>query len=322
MRARAFAGLFLAVAALAPKSGFADAYSWSYEDASGASFSGTLEGTPIAFDRVQVSQVTVTHFAGYGFPAFPVLSALSDLVSSSGLPPVVSFSGSFMDLGICSEASCTVDFIFIGDLSALTSHDPGFWAGLSSFEISNEAFDPERWKLIPLDPSFTSGTYHWSYRSNTGDRFSGTLEGTGAGVDHVVVSSFEVSEWSIHTPPGLSVVSATSDLVSSSGLQPTVSVSGSFMDFAACSESTCAADFLLTGDLSLFTGFDPAFYAGASGFEYANEQFEAERWRLIPPFSEPQPVGMLPFGASALLMLVLGRATARFAPDRNRSSRR
>ena len=119
---------------------------WSYEAEDGGIYAGSLEGTLIDADNVEVAALIATQFAGASPPTLSIFQGLS------GPSPVVSFSGSFMDLAACFDIGCGSEFLVIGDLSPFFGVNPGFRAAdaVGLLVPLTEPFIAARWTLTQI----------------------------------------------------------------------------------------------------------------------------------------------------------------------------
>ncbi|MBX9622238.1 MAG: PEP-CTERM sorting domain-containing protein [Gemmataceae bacterium] len=144
-------GLLLAAAAVAATSGPASAgtFTFSYTLDSGAVLTGTITGTldPIDPDIVVVSAVTAAALDGVPGVPTPFVDSYTDFVFGSGFPPIVSFSGLFMDIVAADSSAGDDGFAFLSDPSFFGV--PLFVSGATYGETLEE-YDPDRWTLTPV----------------------------------------------------------------------------------------------------------------------------------------------------------------------------
>jgi hypothetical protein len=147
--------------------------------------------------------------------------------------------------------------------------------------------------LMSFQSAASAISLNFSYTVPTGDVISGMLEGEiQADGDTVIVSDIIMPQFNgiAAADPGYLV--SVSNILSSTGVAPTVSFSGVFMDFAGCVVVGCPAESdgfslftedLVGGNIGVLTG--PQTY-GDFGFDDALP-FEAERWELSVKTPEP-----------------------------------
>jgi len=127
-------------------------YTFSYELAGGSILSGKLDGD-LQGDNDTVVVNSVSDLSFNGAPAagsFPFLDSVTNFNIASGLPPVVSISGSLMDLLVANPAAAFDGFAF--ETSGVLG-SPVYQAG-PTFGSTFETYEPANWTLTPVpEPS-------------------------------------------------------------------------------------------------------------------------------------------------------------------------
>jgi hypothetical protein len=163
--------------------------------------------------------------------------------------------------------------------------------------------------FVSFQSAASAISLNFSYTVPTGDILSGMFEGEiQTDGDTVIVSDVIMPEFNgiPALDPGFLV--SVSDVVSGSGIAPTVSFSGMFMDFAGCVVQGCPGGgegfALFTGNLvgnniGFLTG--PGSYGGIGSD--AQIPFEADRWELSVKTPEPSTILIsLLFGSGAMIL--------------------
>ena len=143
-----FRVLLLAVVVMAAGMSSVEAgviYTFSYELDGGDILYGKLDGVLQGDnDTVVVNSVSDLSFAGVPAGSFPLLDSFSNVVAFSSLSPVVSISGSTMDI-IVTDSPLGVDG-FLFEASGAFSGFP-VYSGGTTFGNVGENFDSARWTL-------------------------------------------------------------------------------------------------------------------------------------------------------------------------------
>ena len=126
-------------------------YTFSYELAGGSILSGKLDGD-LQGDNDTVVVNSVSDLSFNGAPAagsFPYLDSVLN-VPGLGLPPVVSISGSFMDIIVADSGASFDGFLF----NTPRGLGRSVYASSATFGGSIETYEPANWTLTPVpEPS-------------------------------------------------------------------------------------------------------------------------------------------------------------------------
>ena len=159
MRAAAFAvhAAFAAALAALPGAGaqaetFRLSYGFSFGSVLEAEITGDLQEDG---DTVIVSSVAQARLDGVAGPEMPFVTSLADLVDgTAGHPPVLTLSGEGNDFSVCSDESCTGDFITFDGVKQVFGMpgiftSPAFGNTMSGGAHAGETYDAARYILEP-----------------------------------------------------------------------------------------------------------------------------------------------------------------------------
>lgn len=298
-------------AALSVPAAQAALFDFSYQFASGI-LAGQLEGT-LEPDNNTIIVSSISDFVtfnGFPGPSLPYVFSADEVAElGSGLNPVVTLDGSFMDFFACSNSACsTGDLILIavGNTVATTLFGPTFIFASSTFGQAGTfgEYDPLDWSIAPSAPPPPPPPvtlFDFSYQLANGDILAGQLEGTLQADNNTIVVSSIPDFVTLNGVPGPSlplVESVDEFYVAGSGLNPVVTLDGSFMDFIACNNLIACDDALVfaVGNLVSvsFHGGDPLYQAGPS-FGGTLEDYIQENWS-ITVVPEPEAYAMMLVG--------------------------
>ena len=131
----------------------AASFNWSYTTQGGDLYTGMLDGEVQVDDNtINVSSVFMSQLNGFDLPDTPIIRDSEAVLNSTG---IVSFDGSTMNLGACTDTACN-DGMFIGNLGLGGSN---FFSTSVNFGDDFEDFEVSRWTLIEKpsvpEPSLT-----------------------------------------------------------------------------------------------------------------------------------------------------------------------
>ena len=153
-----------------------------------------------------------------------------------------------------------------------------------------------------------AGTLNFSY-SNGSDIFAGTMTGTLQGDNNTfVVSSFGPFTVGGGAGPSLGFVDSVDHSVYGVTRVPTVRLDGSYMDFVACSTSTCSDDGVFgfaSGNMFAAAVTHAPFQLGSDSLG-GSSAFNASKWSASVAADAPEP-GTLTLGLAAALATALSR---------------
>jgi hypothetical protein len=151
-----------------------------------------------------------------------------------------------------------------------------------------------------------AATFDFSYELESGQVLAGIVSGDLQGDnDTVIVSSISSVSFGGAPATAFPFVDSATNYPLSSGTLPTLTLSGTFLDFIACTSAVCFDGFLFdtTGSISGFQLFN-----SGPGLGEALEQYSSARYSLTPRDLAPIP---LPAGALLLLGSLGGFAALR-----------
>jgi hypothetical protein len=162
--------------------------------------------------------------------------------------------------------------------------------------------------LAHANPALAATVYQYSYTTIGGNVLAGTLTGVLQGDnDTVLVTAFDSPTFNGNPTPAIVALTSLSDFFFSSGVPPTLSLSGNIMDFLAGGDPGYT-DGISIESAGYFSGL-PRIVAGPS---YGNllEDFNSANWSMSEASSVPAPAA-LPGGLATLALGVLRRSRQR-----------
>jgi hypothetical protein len=276
----------------------------SYETSSGDVVAFIVDGTVQAGTDVVVggAMLTTPTFNGVASPVTgAVLQSWSNFLFSDGKSPTLSFSGSTMNF-LWGNTPFTEGFLF--DDGTLGANVAPFYAGGPSFGNTFEPFVAANWSLAP------AFTFDANYETSAGDHLGFSFWGTiGADNDTVGVITLLADPVfnGVASPVTGAVLQSWSNFLFSDGKSPTLSFSGSTMNFL-WGNAPFTEGFLFD-DGTLGANVAP-FYAGGPSFGNTFEPFVAANWSLARQHAVPEP--------SMAALILIGLCAVGLGPLRRR----